>query len=88
MDLDNLKGLSEATGKEMLKALESIDSTLKRIEQSLNAEKQHEIIKGDVAHALSGEKYNSTPKDVVEAEYLAKAVQTAIRDTFPKEMKK
>lgn len=64
MDLNNSKVLTEITEKEMLKALESIDATLKRIEQSLNAEKQHEVIKGAVTHALSGEKYNSTPKDV------------------------
>lgn len=48
---------------ELLNTLKSIDGTLKRIEQSLTAEKQHEVIKEAVSHAMMGEKYNSTPKD-------------------------
>ena len=50
--------------KKLLNTLKSIDSTLKRIEQILSAEKQHEVIKEAVSHAMLGEKYNSTPKDV------------------------
>lgn len=72
--------------EKLLKTLESIDGTLKRIEQLLSEEKQHEIIKGAVSHAMLGEKYNSTPKD--DGEYLMKAVQTAIHDTFREEEKK
>lgn len=50
--------------KELLKTLKSIESTLKRIEQSLSQEKQHNVIKEAVSHAVLGEKYNFTPKDV------------------------
>lgn len=50
--------------RKLLNTLKSINSTLKRIEQSLAAEKQHEAIKEAVSHAMLGEKYNSTPKDV------------------------
>ena len=46
-----------------LNTLKSIDDTLKCIEQLLTAEKQHEVIKEAVSHAMLGEKYNSTPKD-------------------------
>lgn len=46
--------------KKLLNTLKSIDGTLKRIEQRLT----HEEIKKAVSHALLGEKYNSTPKDV------------------------
>lgn len=49
--------------EKLLNTLESIDGTLKRIEQSLAAEKQHEVIKEAVSRAMMGEKYNSTPKD-------------------------
>lgn len=49
--------------KELLNTLKGIDGTLKRIEQSLATEKQHEVIKEAVSHAILGEKYNSTPKD-------------------------
>lgn len=48
---------------ELLNTLKSIDNTLKHIEQSLTAEKQHEVIKEAISHAALGEKYNSTPKD-------------------------
>lgn len=58
-----IKGITEETGTKMLNTLESIDATLKRIEQSLTAEKQHEIIMGAVSHAMLGERYNPTPKD-------------------------
>lgn len=50
--------------RKLLNTLKSIDGTLKSIEQSLAAEKQHEVIKEAVSHAVLGEKYNSTPKDV------------------------
>lgn len=66
--------------KKLLSMLKSIDGTLKHIEQLLSAEKQHEIIRKAVSHAMSGEKNNSTPKD--DGEYLTKAVRTAIRGTF------
>lgn len=49
--------------KKMLNTLLSIDGTLKRIEQMIVAEKQHEIIKEAVSHAILGDRYNSTPKD-------------------------
>lgn len=41
--------------KELLKTLKSIDSTLKRIEQSLSEENQHDVIKDAVSHAMKGE---------------------------------
>lgn len=50
--------------RKLLNTLKGIDGTLKRIEQSLTAEKRHEVIKEAVSHAMMGEKYNSTPKDV------------------------
>lgn len=71
---------------ELLKTLESIDGTLKRIEQLISAEKQQEVISGAVSQAMTGEKKDSTPKEDVE--YLMKAVQTAIHDTSPKAEKK
>lgn len=49
--------------KEMLNTLKSIDGTLKRIEQSGSEEKQHEVIKEAVSHAMAGERYEPTPKD-------------------------
>lgn len=49
--------------KKILNALKDIASTLKCIDRKLNEEKQHEIIKEAVSHALVGEKYNTTPKD-------------------------
>lgn len=49
--------------KEMLNTLNSIDGTLKRIEQSVSEEKQHEVIKEAVSHAMVGERYEPTPKD-------------------------
>ena len=49
--------------KEMLNTLKSIDGTLKRIEQSVSEEKQHEVIKEAVCHAMVGERYEPTPKD-------------------------
>lgn len=66
--------------KKLLSMLKSIDGTLKHIEQLLPIEKQREVIKEAVSHAMLGEKNNSTPKD--DGEYLTKAVQTAIRGTF------
>lgn len=66
--------------RRLLNTLKSIDGTLKRIEQSLVAEKQHEVIKEAVSHAMFGEKYNYTPKD--DGEYIKEAVQSATRDTF------
>ena len=47
----------------MLNTLEDIASTLKRIEQKLNADKQHEVIKDAVNHALKGNKKISNPRD-------------------------
>ena len=47
----------------MLNTLEDIASTLKRIEQKLDADKQHEVIKDAVSHALLGSKYKTTSKD-------------------------
>lgn len=58
-----LKGITEETGLKMLNTLENIDATLKRIEQSLTAEKQHETIKSAVSHALLGKRYNPTSKN-------------------------
>lgn len=49
---------------ELLDTLKSIDGTLKRIEQLLSAENQHEVIKNAVSHTMLGEKYNSTPKEI------------------------
>lgn len=49
--------------KKLLNTLKSIDGTLKRIEQKLDDEKQHEVVKEAVSHALLGDKYNPTPKD-------------------------
>lgn len=43
--------------RKLLNTLKSIDGTLKRIEQSITAEKQHEVIKEAVSHAMLGEKY-------------------------------
>lgn len=50
--------------KKLLNTLKSIDGTLKRIEQKLDDEKQHEVIKDAVFHALRGDKYKPIPKDV------------------------
>lgn len=41
--------------KELLNTLKSIDGTLKRIEQSITADKQHEVIKEAVSHVMLGE---------------------------------
>lgn len=38
--------------KKLLNTLEGIDGTLKRIEQTLSAEKQHGVIKNAVFHLL------------------------------------
>lgn len=54
-NIDNTKGV--------LNTLKSIDGTLKRIEQSLNAENQHVVIKDAISHAFIGDKYKPTPKD-------------------------
>lgn len=66
--------------EKLLNTLKSIDGTLKRIEQSLVAEKQHEVIKEAVSHAVLGEKYNSTSQS--DGEYIKEAVQSATHDTF------
>lgn len=50
--------------KKLLNTLKSIDGTLKRIERKLDGEKQHTVIKEAVSHALLGDKYETTPKDV------------------------
>lgn len=55
--------MTEYTGEKILNALEDIASTLKRIEQRLNADQQHEVIKGAVSHALLGSKYKTTSQD-------------------------
>lgn len=49
--------------RKLLTTLKSIDGTLKRIEQLLAADNQHEIIKDAVSHAMMGEKFNSPQKD-------------------------
>lgn len=72
--------------EKLLKTLESIDCALKRIEQSLTAEKQHEVVKEAVSHAVLGEKGNLSAKE--QGGYLMEAVQTAIHDTFQEEEKK
>ena len=41
--------------RELLKTLKSIDGTLKRIEKSMNDEKQHMTICNAVSHAMKGE---------------------------------
>lgn len=61
--IDELEIEVMSSETELLNTLKSIDGTLKRIEQSLSAEKQHEVIKEAVSHAMLGEKYDSTPKD-------------------------
>ena len=66
--------------EKLLNTLESIDGTLKRIEQSFAAEKQKEIIMSAVSQAMMGEKRNSTPKE--NGNYIKEAVQKATRDTF------
>ena len=54
----------EEVEKELLNTLKSIDATLKRIEQRLSCEKQHEIVKDAISHALLGDRFNSAPLDV------------------------
>lgn len=66
--------------EKLLNTLKSIDGTLKRIEQSLVAEKQREVIKEAVSHAVLGEKYNSTSQS--DGEYIKEAVQSATHGTF------
>lgn len=66
--------------RKLLNTLRSIDGTLKRIEQALAAEKQHEVIKEAVSHAMLGEKYNSTSQS--DGEYIKEAVQSATHGTF------
>ena len=55
--------LEKQDEKKLLNTLKSIDGTLKRIEQLLAAESQHEIIKDAVSHVMMGEKFNSPQKD-------------------------
>lgn len=52
--MGEFKALEAETAEKMLNTLESIDVTLKRIEQNQN----------NAFKALIGEKYDSTPKDV------------------------
>nr|DAF80476.1 MAG TPA: hypothetical protein [Bacteriophage sp.]DAH93017.1 MAG TPA: hypothetical protein [Caudoviricetes sp.]DAM90411.1 MAG TPA: hypothetical protein [Caudoviricetes sp.] len=50
--------------KEMLNTLKSIDSTLKRIEQSINNDEKHHLnICNAVSHALKGERYTPIQSD-------------------------
>lgn len=50
--------------RELLKALKSIDGTLKRIEKSMDdEEKQHTTIYNAVSHALNGKKYKPIHSD-------------------------
>lgn len=50
--------------KEMLNTLKSIDSTLKRIEQSINNDEKHHLnICNAVSHALKGERYTPIRSD-------------------------
>lgn len=65
---------------ELLNTFKSIDGTLKRIEQSLSAEKQQEAIMDAVSKAMIGEKRNSAPKE--NGNYIKEAVQKATHDTF------
>ena len=46
-----------------MRILKEMLNTLKRIEQSVSEEKQHEVIKEAVSHAMVGERYEPTPKD-------------------------
>ena len=54
MDLDEMR-----TAEKLLKTLNSIDGTLKRIEQLISPDKQHGIIKDAVSHALTGDNHDS-----------------------------
>ena len=50
--------------KELLKTLKSIDSTLKKIEKSINNdEKHHRNICNAISHALKGERYTPIQSD-------------------------
>ena len=50
--------------KELLKTLKSIDSTLKKIEKSINNDEKHHLnICNDVSHALKGERYAPIQSD-------------------------
>lgn len=49
--------MKEQDEKKLLNTLKSIDGTLKRIEQLIKPEKQHEVMKEAVSHAMSGEEY-------------------------------
>lgn len=51
-NMDNLRTMTEETGKKMLNTLESIDATLKRIEQN-----QEETFKKAMSSVLYGNKY-------------------------------
>lgn len=47
--------------EKILDTLTNIETSLKRIEQSLNAETQSEVIKEAVFQALTGKKANPSP---------------------------
>lgn len=49
---------------EQQNTLQSIERTLQRIDQLLSAEKQEEYIYNAVSHAMLGNKYKPTLKDV------------------------
>ena len=68
--------------KEMLNTLKSIDGTLKRIEQSVSEEKQHEVIKEAVSHAMVGERYEPTPKDFSQQNRMPLLNTELLRMTF------
>lgn len=78
--IDELEIEVMSSETELLNTLKSIDGTLKRIEQSLTAEKQQEVIVGAVSQAMMGEKRDSTPKE--NGNYIKEAVQKATHDTF------
>lgn len=52
--------------KKLLTTLKSIDCTLKRIERLFAADRQHEVIKYAVSHAMMGERYISPQKRQVD----------------------
>ncbi len=50
--------------EEQQNTLQNIECILQRIEQLFSAEKQEECIYNAVSHAMMGNKYKTTPKDV------------------------
>lgn len=62
--------VTESTGAKILDALgeqqntlQNIESILQRIEEVLTPEKQHEVIKEAVSHAMLGDKYKPIFED-------------------------